>query len=367
MAGLASALAERGLDITYVAERPMSEDRAAQGWQPPDLGAARLRLAPDAQAVANLVNEAPERSVHICQGMRGNGLVGVARAALARRGLLQWVVMETVEDSGWCGALKRLEYRRLVRVWRDRIEGGLAIGHVTATWLAARGMPAERIFPFAYFLPDRTPPAAPEFRQDKPFRILFVGRIIKLKRLDLLIDVLARFDEGLVELIVIGSGPLDQELRVRAETRLGGHVTWLGRRPHNEIPGLMAQADCLVLPSRYDGWGAVVSEALMAGTPAICSDRCGALGVVLASGCGGVFPEGDATALEATMRRAIGNGRQTPDRRASLAAWAHCLGARAGAAYLHAILDRASTDIDGLAVPWLTARTAGTTGEKVGQ
>lgn len=52
----------------------------------------------------------------------------------------------------------------------------------------------------------------------------------------------------------------------------------------------MARADVLVLPSWHDGWGAVVSEALMAGTPAIASDACGSAGVVRASGVGGGVP-----------------------------------------------------------------------------
>src|SRR5690606_29512487 len=141
-----------------------------------------------------------------------------------------------------------------------------------------------------------------------------------------------------VELAIIGSGPLERELRARAETRPGKRVVWLGQRRQSDIPKLMASADCLVLPSRHDGWGAVVSEALMAGTPAICSDRCGAAGVVRASGCGGVFPAGDAGALAAVLKNVIAQGRPTPARRRLIAYWASCLGAAEGAAYLAAIL-----------------------------
>lgn len=39
---------------------------------------------------------------------------------------------------------------------------------------------------------------------------------------------------------------------------------------------LMAAHDYLVLPSKYDGWGAVVNEALSSGIRVICSDSCGA-------------------------------------------------------------------------------------------
>src|SRR5690606_2918910 len=76
MAGLAVALVEFGRVVSYIAEREMSADRAGMGWQAPPLGKARLRLAPDAAAVAAAVRDAPEAAIHICQGFRGNGLIG---------------------------------------------------------------------------------------------------------------------------------------------------------------------------------------------------------------------------------------------------------------------------------------------------
>jgi glycosyltransferase involved in cell wall biosynthesis len=100
----------------------------------------------------------------------------------------------------------------------------------------------------------------------------------------------------------------------------------------------MAAADCLVLPSRHDGWGAVVSEALMAGTPAICSYACGAAGAVRSSGVGGVFATGDVAALTQLLARVIAEGARSPEQRSQLVAWAHCLGTEAGASYLNAIL-----------------------------
>ena len=352
MAGLAAALAAAGRDVTYVAEQEMSADRAAQGWQVPPLGAARLRFAPTSDAVREAVREAPEDSIHICQGLRANGLVGVAQRTLAERGIRQWVIMETVDDSGWRGALKRLEYRRLIRQWRPRIEGVLATGHATPGWLAGRGIPADRVFPFAYFLPDRPQPIAQRFEPQAPFRFLFVGRFIELKRIDLLIDALGRLGGANFELVLAGSGPLEAALRTLAEKKLPGRVDWLGRRPIGEIPALMAEADCLVLPSRNDGWGAVVSEALMAGTPAICSDACGAAGIAQASGVGGVFPAGNVEALAALLRQVIARGRQTPEGRATLANWACCLDATAGAKYLEEILLH-KTDMTATARPAL--------------
>lgn len=358
MAGLAEALARSGRPVTYIAEQPMSAERAALGWKAPELGAVTLRFAPDTAAAANLVSEAPETSIHICQGFRGNGVVGSARTALARRCLRQWVIMETVEEQGWAAsAIKRLEYSRLMRAWRGKIEGVLAIGESTPAWLAARGMPAERIVPFAYFLPEAEIPMPPQRSMGAPFRFLFVGRLIERKRIDTLIDALARLKDYQFELMVVGSGPLMEIMRRRARACLSDRVIWLGQIPIGEIPAIMADADCLVLPSRHDGWGAVVSESLMVGTPAICSDRCGAAGVVRASGHGGVFKAGDVDALDSVIRHCIEAALQTQAHRDALADWAKCLTAEAGAIYLEKIL-RGELQGD-VAPPWAGGSTLG--------
>lgn len=352
MAGLAAGLAASGREVVYVAERAMSDERAAQGWRPPSLGKASLRLTPAPDAVRDTVRAAPARSLHICQGFRGNGLVGLARRELAARGLRQWVVMETVEDSGWRGLLRRLEYRRLIGQWLSHIEGVLATGYVTPDWLVDRGMPAERVFPFAYFLPDTPGEMAHAYDADMHFRFLFIGQFIERKRVDLLLDALVALTDATFELAIVGSGPLEAALHDAANEKLPGRVCWLGQRPMSEIPVLMAGADCLVLPSRHDGWGAVVSEALMAGTPAVCSDACGVAGVVRASGVGGVFSKGNVEALSSLLQTIVLQGRQTPDQRARIAGWARCLGVNAGAGYLSQILEYEA----GTAVPrppWL--------------
>lgn len=354
MAGLASALADMGHDVTYVAECPMSADRLAQGWTAPNLGSAHLAYGPDHEAIIRLAQSAPSNCIHISQGLRGNGLIGSAQQELRRRGAEQWVVMETVENSGWRGILRRIEYRRLIFMRRHFITGYLATGHETRDWLINRGADSQRVFPFAYFLSDQAQPRPQPDRTDEHFRFLFVGQFIELKRLDLLIDAIAGLRQPDIELTVIGSGPMEATLREYAQASLGSRVRWLGRQQSTDVPHHMAAADCLVLPSRYDGWGAVVSEALMVGTPAICSDKCGSAGVVRRSRHGGVFPVGDREALTALLRRVADKGRQTADARARLASWASSLGASAGANYLSRILDYSRNGGRRPGAPWTT-------------
>lgn len=337
MAVLAAALARQGARVTYVAQSAMSAERAWQGWQAPELPGVDVRHAATAAEVQALVAQAPAGAMHVCEGIRGNGVVRAAQGALARRGCPFWVTMETVEDVGAGGLAKRAVYRWHFWRWRPHVRGVLAIGRNTPTWLAQRAVPVSKIFPFTYFLADAAPALqAPEANAGSPVRILFVGQLIERKRVDLLIAALAPMAVAQRHFVlqIIGAGPLEAALRAQAGQQLGQRVQWLGRLPMPEVRQRMAMADVLVLPSRHDGWGAVVSEALMAGTPAICSDRCGAAEAVLASGVGGVFQSGDQKALEALLAAHIAQGRQTVTKRAELAQWARSLGAEAGARYL---------------------------------
>ncbi len=354
MAGLASALVEQGFDVVYITEKSMTEYRAQQGWSPSDLGAARLEFAPDVPTAQALVQTAPVDSIHICQGIRANGVVGYAQVALARRGLRQWVIMESVNDSGWYGVLKRLAYRRLFKRWRARLEGVLAIGYCTAAWIESLGMNGDRVYPFAYFLQSSPmiDPAGPAQPERKHYRFIFVGRLVSLKRVDMLLEALGPLNCADMELVVVGNGPEREALQAKAKALSLKRIAWRGGVPMTEVPAELVQSDCLVLPSRHDGWGAVVSEALMVGTPVICSDACGAAGVVSASGVGGVYSSNDVNALSVLCGKMLNSGKLTQEQRADLAKWALCLGSDAGARYLGNILNHAESGVDKPMPPW---------------
>lgn len=351
MMGLASALADKGIDVTYVAERPMSDARAAQGWQLPDTGAVKLLYAPDVRSMIDTARSAPKNSVHISQGLRGNGLITKAQKALADRRLRQWVVMETLDDTGWRGMARRLGYRRLIALRGRSLSGYLAIGHATPSWLIQQGADPTKVFPFTYFLSGPSDAGVPSPR-GASFHILFVGQFVERKRLDLLIRAVAALERPDVVLNVIGSGSQGNVLREFGHELLGSRLHWIGRLPSTEVRRHMHAADLLVLPSRHDGWGAVVSEAIMAGTPVICSDKCGSAGVVWASRRGGVFQSGDLHALTDLLASLVDAGPQSYEQRRTLAQWGRGLGAKAGADYLTDILAYRDAGRERPTPPW---------------
>ena len=357
MANLAEALAAQGYAVTYVANESLSSDRQQMGWIAPVLKHAELRIASDAQEVTQIALSAPADSIHICQGLRGNGLVRIAQQVLAKRRFRQWIIIETVDDAGFSGFLKRALYRWLLIRKQKTLQGILAIGWETSDWLLARGVPQYHLFPFAYFLSDAISSVKRTREAAMPFRFLFVGQLIERKRVDHLIQALASFDSHELELVVIGEGPMRTPWEAMANEVLPKRVRWKGRMSINEIPQQMANADCLVLPSRHDGWGAVVSEALMVGTPVICSDACGSAGIVRESGFGGVFPADDKDSLVFLLQQTLGEGALGPEERLKLAKWAMALSASAGARYLSEIFAYQEASGQRPQMPWQREHT----------
>ena len=114
----------------------------------------------------------------------------------------------------------------------------------------------------------------------------------------------ARLDRG--RLLLVGrEAELPSRLRAVLPAAARERIT-AGFQPPEELPRFFAEADVFVLPSRYDGWGVVVNQALGAGLPILCSDHVGAGADLVEDGVNGLrFAADDADALAAALRRCL--------------------------------------------------------------
>jgi N-acetylglucosaminyldiphosphoundecaprenol N-acetyl-beta-D-mannosaminyltransferase len=149
--------------------------------------------------------------------------------------------------------------------------------------------------------PSGQPPHAWLTDQSVP-TFLFVGRLVQQKDPLLLLRAFAlRLGRGEARLIVLGDGPLAQSLHQETSNLGVSHaVHFAGFVPD---PGIwMEHAAALVVPSRYEGFGNVIVEALARGTPVIATDCPYGPAEILAGGrFGWLVPVGDAAALAAAM------------------------------------------------------------------
>jgi glycosyltransferase involved in cell wall biosynthesis len=181
-------------------------------------------------------------------------------------------------------------------------------------------------------------------------RIAFVGQLIPRKRVDLLFQALQHVAPLDYELTIIRDGPLRKRLQQQSLT-LGREtsITCTGAQPMRDVRDALRTFDRVILPSDHDGWGTVITEALIAGTPAICSDRCGASEAILTTDMGAIFRHGDAHGLRRQLESAIEQRPVTQPVRRHVQRLAHAFTAVAGAHYLDALL--ASAEGVGSTVP----------------
>ena len=134
--------------------------------------------------------------------------------------------------------------------------------------------------------------------------LLSVGRLADEKNhaglLRAFAHVAGRYPD--VQLWLAGDGPRRKDLlRQRKDLGLEDRVVFLGAR--HDVPELMRAADVFVLPSRYEGFGLVVAEAMASGTPVVATDAGGVAEVL--NGAGILVPVGDDDALAQGLVEAL--------------------------------------------------------------
>jgi glycosyltransferase involved in cell wall biosynthesis len=133
--------------------------------------------------------------------------------------------------------------------------------------------------------------------QGSALRFLYAGHLSLRKGTPLLLDAWKRADVKDAELILAGTWQLADAKRASLPKRVKykGHLAW------DELRARYRAADVLVFPSFFEGYGLVITEAMAAGLPVICTDAT-AGPEVLDETCGRVFTAGDEEALIAHLR-----------------------------------------------------------------
>lgn len=118
-------------------------------------------------------------------------------------------------------------------------------------------------------------PWPPAPRTDRDLRILFVGRLIPVKGLDMLLRAVAgvRRTGQPVHLDVVGDGPMRTDwTALAASLGIDDYVTFHGHVPQKDVPRLMADCHVFCLPSVRESGGAVLLEAMASARPVIALD-----------------------------------------------------------------------------------------------
>lgn len=123
--------------------------------------------------------------------------------------------------------------------------------------------------------------------------LIFVGNVLREKGVNELMQSFCTLagDHKELHLVVVGNGTALNCLVYKAEkSGVGNRVHFVGRRPHQEIPGWLSAGDVLVLPSWREGLPNVVVEAMACSRPVVAT-RVGGIPEAVQPGVSGILIE----------------------------------------------------------------------------
>ena len=271
-------------EVILAVESALPACRVDQGWRHAPHKRVRVVDVSSAEGFGTLVAHRGTDSLHVFSGFFSHRIVWRAFRQLTPSAARLAILSEAPEQGPWTGGLKRARGR----------------------WLG-------------------------------DFRFIAVGQMIRRKGLEVLMAALADLDGLPWRCDFYGSGPLEYELRRAAgglpQARVGFHPPMA----NGAVRRAIAASDCCVVPSRHDGWGMVVNEALIAGTPVVCSDGCGAADMIDDPVAGMVVPAGRVRPLAEALHRCLSAGKIEWERRCRVHAVAKRHDPAAG---VRAFLDR---------------------------
>jgi glycosyltransferase involved in cell wall biosynthesis len=293
------------------------------GWTVDVLGLDAGYPWPDAAAQARtaaLIAAIPDGTVVVADGLAFGAMPDLAELHAQR---LRWVALvhhplalETGLTAAQQAALHASERRALAA----------ARAVVATSAYTARGLADFGVLPDFVAVVEPGVAAAPlarvaeEGKQDQGgrLRLLCVATLTLRKGHLVMIEALAGLKDRAWTLDCVGSLAFDPATVAAVQDAVQAHGLQERVRLHGEVTaqalaGFYHQADLFVLPSHFEGYGMVLTEALAHGLP-VCSTTAGAIPETVPADAGVLVPAGDVLAWEAALARLI----DEPDWRAGL-------------------------------------------------
>lgn len=304
--------------------------------------------------------------IHVNRNVkRYRNVVGPELFSYALHRLLKekcFVITLYMEQYYWWGVkgfLRRIKWGHLFNI--GYLRRYKAIGCCGKTGLEAHRkawIPDRRLFDFIYTVPTSDSyllqsftmadcnSALPYYRGK---RFVFIGSFVNRKSIIELIEVFNSIEDD-YEFNIIGTGPLNNTVADLIANNDKIHL--LGKLMPLQVRNVLKESDTLILPSKSEGWGCVVNEALMSGCRVIVSDVVGARALIDKEGTRGqIFKSCDWQDLKRCIIKEM--NRQDCDDQQHIAEWAKAIYPQTEAKYFIQVLDYIQGKGEKPLAPWV--------------
>ena len=296
-------------DVYAVFDTRMLPDRKALGWKCPDFGEIKVHFLDEMDFPEVFVKKHIELhydAIHVLGGIRGCLSVDLAWKEIKKNKSIKLAcIAERPNFNSWKSIIQKAWYRNFFRKYGDRFNLFLTMGKIGLESYQKLGVSSDILFPYMYQADCMEYPSLSS--RDVGFRsirFVYIGRLIAIKGVGTLLDVLDSLPNTGWELSWIGGGG-EYEKNVREISQSKEQVFFLGKVSSDEIINRLSLFDIAIVPSHYDGWGMVVNEAIMAGLGVIVTQNVGSKDLIEASQAGQVIDAGSFQSLKNVMNKLI--------------------------------------------------------------
>ncbi|SHL15428.1 glycosyltransferase family 4 protein [Flavobacterium xanthum] len=338
--------------VDLIVSDQLDDSRRKQGWSIPNLGKVNISIISNEIDLRTIIDS---ECIHIFSGISAFPFVYSAFKKSIKKGVTIGVMLEPFDDIGILGLIRKFKYTLLRIRYASSIDFILTTGEKGRICYEAIGFKKETIFDWGYFVENNIVLDKNYLKQKVRFKanILFVGEINKNKNILSLIDKCIEILTEEDQLCIVGSGPLSVQLSNKIDNC--STIRYLGNIPNEKVIQLMQSYDLLVLPSIYDGWGAVINEALQAGMQVIASENCGAS--ILLDGChrGEVFSFSGKNDFDQVLAKWLKKEPLTKEKRIEIAKWsANHISGEVAASYFESVIRfTLGNEVTRPIAPWL--------------
>lgn len=336
--------------VILLVENDITPYRKSMGWGTPEFEKVTVIISPSAQQIADTVNTYKE-AIHIMGGIRVGKMIAAAMDECIKLKCKMGIMTEPYNSAGTKGMLRTLKYKYYQLRYFKHINFVLAIGAQGTLQYTNLGYNTQRLYPWAYFITVPTPTRIENHTQH--VRIMYGGRLEAAKGIFNFVDELTQCDMRNYSMHIYGEGEDAEKLKhlVKLKGRTE-NIQFFPFLKYEDLLKVYAQYDWVVLPSaQKDGWGVVVSEGLLNGLKALCSDICGVSRVIQPGKNGLVFNWTEPhSCINAIMNMLHNDGFASPT---DIQHWANKgISASAGAHYFIQIMNNVYHQKPRPNIPW---------------
>ena len=345
-------------DVYVVVPRDVLAERKTMGWSGLDLvkdTGLKILLNPSVKEVEDLF--CLPNSIYLFGGIRADKTIFSWLKISVKYNVTRALITELPNTFAFGSAngkplwLHKIRFSLFDSKYADKIKYVFAMGNDAVNYFKSVNK-KWKVYPFCYCVEDKSLPTS--INEDSAvLKLCFVGSLAWWKAVTDIVKADSKMATDLREKIsidIVGEGPEKQKMqRIILKDQLS-NIHFNGFLPNKLIPEFLSKQDILVLPSIYDGWGAVVNEALHAGLYVIVSDKCGSKDLFLKNNfCGKVFKAGDIGQLKAVISDCVKNVNAIKTQKEKRKQWAkECISGKILAKYM---VDCINNEVSN--TPWL--------------